>query len=88
MNAGLREARRFCDLLLRIPQLARLANQAIAPGLQLLYAADLVSYLAKPGQRVLTSHSFSSGLHALLVAIAPVLVAQRDRSMTLDCLIG
>jgi hypothetical protein len=49
MDAGLRQARRFRNLLLRVPLLDRFAYQSVALVVQLLCAADFVSYLAKLG---------------------------------------
>lgn len=49
MDTGLRQARRFRDLLLRVPLLDRLSDQPISPRVQLRGAADFVSYLAKLG---------------------------------------
>jgi len=88
MDAGLRQTRRFCDLLLRVALLDRLADQAVSLGLQLCGAADFVSYLAKLGQRVFACHSISSKLRASLVAICAPFVAQRGCFAGLDCLIG
>jgi len=88
MDASLRQARRFCDLLLRVALLDRFADQAVSPGLQLSCAADFVSYLAKLGQRVFACHSISSMLRASLVAIYAPFVAQQQCFAGLDCLIG
>jgi hypothetical protein len=49
MDAGLRQARRFGDLLLGMPLLDRFVDQAVSLGVQPLGAADFVSYLAKLG---------------------------------------
>jgi hypothetical protein len=43
MDAGLRQARRFGDLLLGVALLDRFADQAVSLGLQLSCAADFVS---------------------------------------------
>jgi hypothetical protein len=88
MDASLRQARRFCDLLLRVSLLDRFADQAVSLGLQLSCAADFVSYLTKLGQRVFACHSISSKLRASLVAICAPFVAQERRFGALDCLIG
>jgi hypothetical protein len=69
VDASLGQARRFCDLLLRVPLLDRFADQPVSLGVQLLGAADFVPYVAKLGQRVLACHSISLKLRALLVAI-------------------
>lgn len=88
MDAGLRQARRFGDLLLGVTLLDRFADQAVSLGLQLSCAADFVSYLAKLGQRVFACHSISSKLRASLVAICAPFVAQERHFARLDCLIG
>jgi hypothetical protein len=88
MDASLRQARRFCDLLLRVALLDRVADQAVSLVLQLSCAADFVSYLAKLGQRVFACHSISSKLRASLVAIYAPFVAQASRFSAVDCLIG
>jgi hypothetical protein len=69
VDAGLGQARRLCDLLLRVPLLDRFTDQAVSLGVQLFGAADFVPYLAELGQRVLACHSISLKLRALLVAI-------------------
>jgi hypothetical protein len=72
VDAGVMDARRFCNLTLRIPLLDCLADQAIALGNKGVYAADFVSYPSEAGQRVVACHSISSTLRcAPLVAIAP-----------------
>lgn len=49
MDTGLGQARRLGDLLLSMSLRRGLANQPVSLGVQPLYAADLVSYLAKLG---------------------------------------
>jgi hypothetical protein len=49
MDTSLGQARRFGDLLLCMPPGGGLANQPVSLRVQPLYAADLVSYLAKLG---------------------------------------
>jgi len=49
MDTGLGQARRLRNLLLCVPLGGGLANQPVSPRVQPLYAADLVSYLAKLG---------------------------------------
>jgi hypothetical protein len=49
MDAGLRQARRFRDLLLRVPLLDRFSDQPVSLRVQLRSAADFVPYLAKLG---------------------------------------
>jgi hypothetical protein len=88
MDASLRQARRFGDLLLGVALLDRFAYQAVSLGLQLSCAADFVSYLAKLGQRVFACHSISSKLRASLVAMCAPFVAQRQSFAGPDCLIG
>jgi len=73
VDAGVVDARRFCDLPLGIPLFDRLTDQVISFGIKRVCAADFVSYPSEAGQRVLAGHSISSTLRcALLVAIAPV----------------
>lgn len=88
MDASLGQARRLGDLLLSVPLLDRFADQPVSLGMQPFYAADFVPYLTKLGQRVFACHSISLKLRALLVAIAPLFVAQWHRSTSLDCRIG
>jgi len=49
MDAGLREARRICDLLLGVPLLDCFSDQPVSLGAQLLCAADFVSQMSKLG---------------------------------------
>jgi hypothetical protein len=88
VDASLRQARRLCDLLLRMPLLDRFADQPVSLGVQLFGATDFVPYMAKLGQRVLACHSISLKLRALLIAMDSQFVAQWQCSMSLDCRIG
>jgi hypothetical protein len=76
VDPWLREARRFRDLLLRESLLSGFADEQVSLGIQLLCAADLLSYLSKLGQRVFAGHALSLMLKALLVAIAALLLSR------------
>jgi hypothetical protein len=92
VDAAVREARRLGDLSLRNAQRGCLSDQMVPSVDQVfalcVYAADLVSYLAKVMQRALAGHPFSSELCASLVAMTTSVLAEPRHSKSADCLRG